>query len=649
MYRNSSDQWLEENQKYLTKNLARLRQIIKNKSANFSGVSSSNQLAQDNQNNSSYAVELLCTKFRLSPFERDILLLCAGLEFESDLSTLCAQVQGDLAKNYVTFSLALSVIPDPNWDALLPINPLRHWHLIEIVPEGHSLTNSCLQIDERILHYLLGTQYLDQRLKLIAQPIEKTSFLVTSHQNIVKSAVDIWVQSSSQGNYPIINLYGMDGSAKKEIAAEISQALTFNLFSIESSLLPQDTNQFHLLKTLCEREWILGNCIFILDCDNLQTIENTPVNSLITRWVEIYKAPLIITSRDRRHQKERSIVSFEVVLPTSKEQYEIWQNTLDKPSLNHKLDEIISNFSLSPSAIETVSWQFKGLQEGTIAQLWQICRQNSRPRLEELAQRIDSKVTWQDLILAQSERETLKEIAIHVRQRTQVYEKWGFGAKNKRGLGISALFAGASGTGKTLAAEVLSNELNLDVYRIDISSVVSKYIGETEKNLRKIFDIAEGCGAILLFDEADALFGKRSEVKDSHDRYANMEVSYLLQRIEAYRGLAILTTNLKESIDQAFMRRIRFTVEFSFPDASQREQIWQIVFPSQTPIDNLDFKKLAKLNVTGGNIRNIAMNAAFLAAQAQESVQMKHILQAAKSEYVKLERPLTDTEIKGWV
>jgi SpoVK/Ycf46/Vps4 family AAA+-type ATPase len=236
-----------------------------------------------------------------------------------------------------------------------------------------------------------------------------------------------------------------------------------------------------------------------------------------------------------------------------------------------------------------------------------------------------------------------------VQQRTKVYESWGFAAKSKRGLGISALFTGASGTGKTLAAEVLGNELRLDVYQIDLSSVISKYIGETEKNLRRIFDAAEGCGAILLFDESDALFGKRSEVKDSHDRYANMEVSYLLQRIEAYQGLAILTTNLKDALDPAFVRRIRFIVQFPFPDANQRAQIWQRIFPKQTPIQNLDFKKLSQLNVAGGNIRNIALKAAFLAANASESVEMKHILQAARSEYAKLERPLTEGEIKGFL
>jgi SpoVK/Ycf46/Vps4 family AAA+-type ATPase len=238
---------------------------------------------------------------------------------------------------------------------------------------------------------------------------------------------------------------------------------------------------------------------------------------------------------------------------------------------------------------------------------------------------------------------------VHVRQRSKVYETWGFTTKGTRGLGISALFAGASGTGKTMAAEVLAGELRLDLYRIDLSQVVSKYIGETEKNLRRVFDAAEEGSAILLFDEADALFGKRSEVKDSHDRYANIEVSYLLQRMEAYRGLAVLTTNMKNALDQAFLRRIRFVVQFPFPDAAQRAEIWRRIFPADTPTEDLKVDKLARLNVSGGNIRNIALNAAFLAADAGEPVGMAHLLRAARGEYSKLEKPLTEPEIGGWV
>jgi SpoVK/Ycf46/Vps4 family AAA+-type ATPase len=268
--------------------------------------------------------------------------------------------------------------------------------------------------------------------------------------------------------------------------------------------------------------------------------------------------------------------------------------------------------------------------------------------LEDLAQRIDGRASWDDLALPESLIQVLHEIAAQVRHRLTVYERWGFGRPGARGLGISALFAGTSGTGKTLAAEVLASDLDLDLFRIDLASVVSKYIGETEKNLRRIFDAADQGGAILLFDEADALFGKRSEVKDSHDRYANIEVSYLLQRMEEFRGLAILTTNLRSSLDTAFLRRIRFTLQFPFPDAAQREEIWRRAFPKQAPLDGIDIPRLSQLSIPGGSIRNIALHAAFLAADEGTSLGMGHLLRAARSDYAKMERALTEAEIDGW-
>jgi len=233
-----------------------------------------------------------------------------------------------------------------------------------------------------------------------------------------------------------------------------------------------------------------------------------------------------------------------------------------------------------------------------------------------------------------------------MRQRDVVNEQWGFAAKHERGLGLTALFAGSSGTGKTMAAEILAADLDLDLYKIDLASVVSKYIGETEKNLRAIFTAAEESGAILLFDEADALFGKRSEVRDSHDRYANLEISYLLQQMESYRGVAILTTNMQHALDPAFLRRIRFIVQFPFPDAAARARIWHRIFPAATPVANLDFDRLGQLNVTGGTIRNIAMHSAFLAADDSMRVEARHIVAAARTEYAKMEKPLTAAETR---
>src|SRR6185436_10184559 len=256
------------------------------------------------------------------------------------------------------------------------------------------------------------------------------------------------------------------------------------------------------------------------------------------------------------------------------------------------------------------------------------------------------KATWDDIVLPSAESTLLHQIAEQVAHRTTVYEQWGFSQKMSRGLGISALFSGESGTGKTMAAEVIAHEMRMNLYRIDLSAVISKYIGETEKNLRRLFDAAENGGAILFFDEADALFGKRSEVSDSHDRYANIEINYLLQRMEAYRGLAILATNMKSALDPAFLRRLRFIVRFPFPGVSERKAIWQKVFPAEVPKVGLDFDRLARLNITGGHIHNVAINAAFLAARSRSPVNMSLILSAARAEFRKIERPINEADFR---
>jgi SpoVK/Ycf46/Vps4 family AAA+-type ATPase len=349
---------------------------------------------------------------------------------------------------------------------------------------------------------------------------------------------------------------------------------------------------------------------------------------------------------------DRPFVRYDVNKPEPAEQRRLWQQALGPraAALNGTLDDLSQQFKLSARMISSTGSLMASNKDQIAAdELWNACRSLARPKLEDLAQRIVPATGWDDLVLPEAQLQTLRQLTEQVRHRMTVHESWGFSAKGRRGLGVSALFTGESGTGKTLAAEVLAHELALDLYRIDLASVVSKYIGETEKNLRQVFDAAEEGGVLLLFDEADALFGKRSEVRDSHDRYANIEVGYLLQRMEAYAGLAILTTNLKSSLDKSFQRRLRFTVNFPFPDVKQREAMWARVFPHSTPTTALDAKKLAQLNVTGGNIRNIALNAAFLAASSTGSVDMAHVLQAARLEAYKIERPLSDAETRGWV
>lgn len=646
--------WQQANRQYLTVYLARVRQALERHAK--STTARRRKTSAPKMEHAS--LDVLCELFGLSPFERDVLLLCAGIELDSEFAPLCAAAQGDPQRNYPTFSLALAALPDAYWSALSPDAPLRHWHLIEI-ESGRTLAYSPLRIAERVLHYLVGVSYLDDQLAGLVQPLSTTTVLPPSHQHIAQELAATWAQAAQTNRLPVLQLCGQETESKRTIAVAACALLDQSVCVLSASDVPTDPGELEKLLRLWEREAALSDRVLYVDCDAVDRTD-TLRESLIGRLVEASSTPLIIASRERRRMTQRSTLSFDVHKPAAQEQLEIWQAALGEQaeSLNGQLHALVAQFSLNPSAIEAVCAGAQGRLRATErespaakelgAALWDVCRAQTRPRLDDLAQRIEPVATWQDLIVPEAQRTILHEIAMHVRQRVQVYETWDLAGKGKRGLGISALFAGESGVGKTMAAEVLARELELDLYRIDLSAVVSKYIGETEKNLRRVFDAAEDSGVILLFDEADALFGKRSDVKDSHDRYANIEISYLLQRMEAYRGLAILTTNLKDTLDRAFLRRVRFIVQFPFPDVAQRTEIWRGVFPQATPTEGLDAGKLAQLNLPGGNIRNIALNAAFLAADAGEPVRMSHLLRAARHEYMKLEKPLTSGETRGW-
>jgi ATPase family associated with various cellular activities (AAA) len=601
------------------------------------------------------ALDRLCTQFDLNDFDRHLLLLCVGMELMPDFPLLCARAQGNPQRSYPTFGLALTLFPQLSgaWTAIDPASPLRHHHILELDP-GFAISLSPLRLDEWALHYLLGKPYLDRRLLGLVKPLPDGSIsnpkLPDSQQKIADLSVQTWEQSASCIT-PAIQLCGTDVAVKRDIAAAICWQLGCELFVMSPQFLPLAPDDLEQVVQLWEREALLCDRVLLID---LSTPEPN-IRHAITHFIEHLNARMFIATEERRHIQYRPCVTLDVRALTSAEQRAIWEQTLGDRAgqLNGTLDRVVGQFNLTRSAIQSAcTGVFAQNEDDLKTILWDSCRAQTRPRLQDLAQHIPTCATGDDLILDKPQKKILGEIADRVKHRITVYETWGFAAKGSRGLGISALFAGLSGTGKTMAAEVLASQLRLDLYRIDLSAVVSKYIGETEKNLRQVFDAAESSGAILLFDEADALFGKRSDVKDSHDRHANIEVSYLLQRMESYRGLAILTTNLPDALDTAFLRRIQFIVQFPFPNVTEREQIWQQVFPKTIPLDidrQKDFKKLARLNVAGGNIRSIALNAAFSAAAAGQSVTMKHIFQATQAEYLKLKKQLAEAEVKGWI
>jgi hypothetical protein len=656
MKSNSAVCWHEANQAYLVRDLDSVRALLKRRAAGGDSSGPTHDRVQTPAEAASLgdgfpppALERLCAAFGLSNFEREIVLMCAGVELDSSFGDVLAEAQKDPRRNYPTFGLALGAFADAHWSALSPAGPLRRWRLIEI-GAGDSLTASSLRLDEQVLHYLAGVPHMDDRLRGMLEQVPPAADLPQSHHTQASAIAAAWA-ANWENRLPVIQLCGNEFDAKSAVAAGACAMVHAGLYAIHAHAMPNRPAELDAFLRLWQRETLLNGSGLLIDCDQNNEADAAR-DGAIVRILEEVHGCLIVSTRGPRPTLRRPTITFDVAKPTSDEQRAMWRSFLGEAAtrLNGSLGAIEAQFDFSANAIRTAcanALQPAGKEQDLASHLWEACRAQARPRLDDLAQRIKPAAAWEDLILPESQKQVLRQIEIHVRQRTKVYQTWGFAARGSRGLGISALFSGPSGTGKTMAGEVLARQLNLDLYRIDLSQVVSKYIGETEKNLRRVFDAADAGCAILLFDEADALFGKRSEVKDSHDRYANVEISYLLQRMEAYRGLAILTTNMKSALDDAFQRRIRFVVQFPFPDVEQRAEIWRRIFPAETPLDALDYDRLACLQVAGGNIRNIALNGAFLAAEACEPVRMSHLLSAARSEYAKLEGPLAEAEMGG--
>jgi hypothetical protein len=584
----------------------------------------------------------------MSQFELDTLLLCAALELDTRMPGLCARAQGDQARPFSSFALALALLEGPSWDALLPDGPLRQLMLLRVSQPGATpLTQATLSADERIVAYLKGLNRLDDRLRTFLDPLplpENSTLAAESQRACAEQVVRQWRRAALTGadSLPVALLLGDDPASKMLVAQTVAEQLGRRLYRVALEALPTQTGELETLARLWQRECLLLPLALLIDTHgaDLELAERlAPLSRLLGRDMGL----VMLSARTVPPALGAPAFSLDIARPLPGEQRAAWQVALERyeaPAAAETAGTLAGQFSLNLPEIERIVAE--AASDGAApeaAELWAACRDRSRPQLDRLAQRIEPRAGWGDLVVTPEIEQQLRAIAGQARQRSVVYEDFGFGKRMSRGLGIAALFTGESGTGKTLAAEVLAAELALGLYRIDLSAVVSKYIGETEKNLGRIFDAAEGGGAILFFDEADAIFGKRSEVKDSHDRYANIEINYLLQRMESYRGLAILATNMKSALDQAFVRRLRFAVDFSYPAPAERQRIWRLAFPDETPLEELDYDRLAKLSLSGGNIHNIAIGAAFMAAAARSAVTMDMVLAATQIELRKHERP----------
>ncbi|QIO61602.1 ATP-binding protein [Rhizobium leguminosarum] len=583
----------------------------------------------------------------LSTFEQDVLLLCTASALDAGLGALCAAANGDGGKPFPTFALAMRLFDEPAWEALASSGGLRYWRLIEIhQPANEPLINSPLRADERIVNYLKGLNHIDDRIGSWIRPIAPAGSLPPS-QAALCDRVQSFLRADDGSGRAVVQLLGPGGPTKREIAAEISRDIGRRLWRLSAASLADLGGELDTFARLLLRESILLGAVLYVDCDEGDGAGGPSMVSLLTRLLDrLDGMGVILAVRDPLQIVDRLSLAELVGKPTTSEQQEAWLGLLG-PAQEATASRLAGQFNLDIAGIEQIAAR-AGLRGGADKEdeLWEEAREAVRPRVVGLAEQVDAKAGWDDLVLPARQVGLLHELAAQVRHQWTVYQQWGFGGRANRGLGIGAMFCGGSGTGKNMAAEVVARHVKLDLYRIDLASVVSKYIGETEKNLRRVFDAFEDGGAILFFDEADALFGKRSEVKDSHDRYANIEINYLLQRMEAYRGLVILATNRRSALDQAFMRRLRFIIDFPYPGVAERVGIWQRVFPEETPTEKLDFERLARLALSGGNIQSVAMNTAFRAASADGKVSMELILACARDELMKLDMPINEADFR---
>jgi hypothetical protein len=602
----------------------------------------------------------LATLFGLDDFARNVVLLAAYAALEPEAARLIGELQGDSRRVAPTVGLALARVPGAHWSAFGGQAPLRTWGLIH-AGSGEALTGAALELAPSVMFFLLGSPEISEELALSARLIDPPTGLTPARSRLAAEIAARIVP----GREEIVQLCGPDPAGKQQAAARAGKAAGQPVYGLNALALPGAMSDVARVAQMWRRDLGLTGARLLVDAADLA--ETRP----LILFAEMLRTPFLIAAPDAVSLGRLPSIRLDMPRPTTAEQMPIWERQLGPLArkLNGSVEKLASHFAVSPELIQSVAAELNQAIDASKAKpagkragkgtgkaaldldriAWQACRQFARPRMDDLARRVEGSARWEDLILPEAQMRTLRAIAAQVRHRTTVYERWGFAERSMgRGLGVSALFAGPSGAGKTMAGEVLGAELDLDVYRIDLSAIVSKWIGETEKNLRRVFDAAEEGCAILQFDEADALFGKRSEVKDSHDRHANIEVSYLLQRLEEYRGLSILTTNLRNNIDPAFLRRLRFIVDFAFPEARERVEIWRGIFPRQTPLDGLDFERLGQLSLAGGSIRNIAIAAAFLAAEQESRVGMPQILAAAKTEYEKTGRTMTGAELRGW-
>jgi hypothetical protein len=627
--------------------------------------------------------------FGLDVFDIDVVLACLAPELDRRYERIYAYLHDDVTRSRPTIGLLLDLFcPDlqakvaarTRFGATAPL--MRH-QLLRLGDEAgrwpswqpaEPSLGSGLRLDPRVTAFLLGDDEPDQRLASCAMVVDPAAppaplILPDSAQRQVQQLAD---HGSDDGDDLVVYLQGPYGAGKQSMARACCERLGARLLIVRHELAAPGLAPAELavLAWLIDREARLqGALLYWEGFDALLHEECAAHLAAVAPVLAQRPGPTFLAGETSWEPADAlrgsAFVRLEVPLPGAARRQRQWQAALAEPGETDGLDlagldvaALAGTFRLSGGQIRDAVATARSLArrrdlaapQVSQADLYAACRLQSNRKLAELAQQIAPHYSWDDIVLPPDRMQQLRELHDQIRYRELVYDRWGFDRKLAMGKGVDVLFAGPPGTGKTMAADVLASALGLDLYKIDLSTVVSKYIGETEKNLARIFAEARTSDAILFFDEADALFGKRTQVSDAHDRYANIEVSYLLQRIEEHQGIVVLASNLRGNIDEAFVRRLHAVVEFPLPDVADRRRIWERIWPQATPLSpDLDLDVLAsQVQVAGGSIRNIALAGAFLAAADGGVVTMAHLLRATQREYQKIGKVLGGADAAAW-
>jgi AAA+ superfamily predicted ATPase len=620
--------------------------------------------------------------FALEPLDLDVVLVALAPELDLRYERLYAYLQDDVTRRRPSVDLVLNLLCA---DAaaklaararLAPDAPLLRHRLVELVADPaqpqQALLAQPLKLDDQVVRALLGERGLDARLAACARlVIEPRGSLAGLPGERMRSLVALARTARAEGAPLRLSFEGRPGAGRSSAAEALAAELGMPLLAADLARALEPAADAAAKLALLVRETRLQDAVLFLgDLDALRAPDHNAGLELLLRELDAHAGIVILAgassfapTRTAGRRPLAGLVTVPFPLPDAAARRACWTSRLDEAGVAtsaETIDALGGRFRLTPGQIADAvaaagdrATQLAAESGDDAApgahELFAAARAQSGDGLAALARKVTPRRRFEDIVLPPDRLEQLLDVCNTVRHRSTVYDDWGFDDRLSLGKGLNVLFAGPSGTGKTLAAEILACELGLELYKIDLSAVVSKYVGETEKNLARIFAEAETASAILFFDEADALFGKRSEVKDAHDRYANIEIGYLLQKMEEYDGTVVLATNLRRNMDEAFVRRMHFTIEFPLPDEEDRLRIWRAMWPAATPLDpELDLAMLARrFELSGGHIRNIAVAAAFLAAADGRVVTMEHLLRATRREYQKLGQVVLETSAEG--